>query len=103
MSNIPVIDNWKWYHAPIAIGVPVFVGAFFMETTPVFHHGFWLSFSLSLVLLGMVGMTATRRKRNTDTGTWDWVWKNTVVGWVLSAFFVLAVGTSAYVALGELL
>ncbi len=52
MSSIPIIDNWKLYHAPIAVGAPVFVGTFFMDATPVLSHGFWLSFSLSLVLLG---------------------------------------------------
>lgn len=103
MSNIPKIDNWKWYHAPIAIGVPVFVGAFFMKATPVFNHGFWLSFSLSLVLLGMVGMTATKKRYNSYTKTWGWVWKNTVVGWVLTIFFILAVSISVYVAINEIL
>lgn len=103
MSNIPIIDNWKWYHAPIAIGAPVFVGAFFKESTPIFSHGFWFSFSLSLVVLGMVGMTATRRKRNPDTGAYDWVWKHTLVGWILFILFLLATGISGYVAVNELL
>lgn len=90
MNSIPVIDNWKWYHAPIAIGAPVFVGTFFMDSTPVLNHAFWLSFSLSLVLLGMVGMTATRRKRNRNTGSWGWVWTHSIIGWILTAMFLAA-------------
>ena len=88
MNLIPIIDNWNWYHAPIAVGAPVFVGVFFMNTTPVLSHAFWLTFSLSLVFMGMVGMTATRRKRDKETGNRSWVWKHTLIGWILTVFFL---------------
>ncbi|AVW95480.1 hypothetical protein DA442_10255 [Vibrio parahaemolyticus] len=61
MSSIPNVDGWKWFHSFYAIGVPMCVGVFFIETPPLIGHLFWIPFWLAFVWIGGFGHVSTKR------------------------------------------
>jgi hypothetical protein len=101
MNAIPSMDNWKWFHVPLAVGFPLLIGSFFMETTPIFSHRFWIPLSTAVILVGLIGMTSTRKKHNKVTGSWDIAWKNTWLGWGMLLPCILFFSVAVYFAFTE--
>lgn len=69
MVSIPKVKNWKWYHSLYAVGAPTLVGTFFMDTTPIFNHEFWIPFWASLILFGIFGQLSSGRRKK--KGHWE--------------------------------
>ncbi|MCE2571825.1 hypothetical protein [Motilimonas eburnea] len=62
MSSIPNVEDWKWFHFLYAIGVPICVGAFFLEQTPLIGELFWIPFGFGLAAFGGFGQAASKRR-----------------------------------------
>lgn len=72
MSNIPSVEGWKWFHFLYAIGVPICVGSFLLETTPLIGDLFWIPFGFALAAFGGFGQTASKRRPYSNDGVRGW-------------------------------
>jgi len=100
MSSIPNVEGWKWFHFLYAIGVPICVGSFLLEATPLIGHLFWIPFGFALSALGGFGQAASKRrpyKRGGMQGFETYLQLNTVsvtllcltlIGFSISAYAV---------------
>lgn len=68
MSNIPNVEDWKWFHFLYAIGAPICVGSFFLESTPLIGHLFWIPFGFALSACGGFGQAASKRRQYRNNG-----------------------------------
>ncbi|EPW6569761.1 hypothetical protein ACWOI6_004296, partial [Vibrio vulnificus] len=68
MSNIPNVEGWKWFHFLYAIGVPICVGAFFLNPTPLIGELFWIPFGFALAAFGGFGQSASKRRPYRNNG-----------------------------------